>query len=787
MPRRKHGRAALDGRLISPRQLGLAAFRQRNYTEAIRQWSQRESQDDLAVRQALAEAHFRRGLASRLNIQDSLADLHRAIELWPGEARLWYHYGLTLHRADQVEAARAAYARAADLGLARRGLGFVRGLAEIELARLAGREAGPRLLVTLPWLSEEDRSALRPIAALVGGTPEVIINTASKGWLAQLKPLGQGDTAAGLWEGLAWLATGDAARAQARLTLPKGQQMRAGAESVRVFYHGLAAAASGQPEVALNEWTEAARGLAKANRPSWPRLAGGLAALKWQQLQGPLAAGRWARVLQLAQAALAATPNETSLLRLSLTAWNRLAQSAVEAEDWPAAIAHWQAMREVVEGQADLGPLPPLLRNLAIAREALEQWQPAAEAWAALLKTLPRRSARKGKPAPSAQPTGELRAWLRRRILDNYQRAGQPDQAIAYYKQAVKAAPDDLDLRLELVSALLANEQVIAARNEAQRILDRDSAHVGAWLLQAEIHQAREEWFAAEEALRRVLEIDPAHEAARRGLAQIMRDRGVEAYNAGRYDLARAIYTKALAFSPADAQLLVFLAETEWVLKDEAAAHGHFETALATGKPEAYVKVFDCWLKHDRENEARQVLARAEAAGVATPHLCVDIGVACLTHGAPPPSMPDLFRPPKPRKAAKGKWEAWGRELIERGLAGVPNRGEVLRYLVSHLGLQQPALGIEYARQLIVLEPQDPTALVALGMVQALSQDTPAAKETLRKAEQMARKQGRSDLARDIHNMRQEIGSPLFGLMGPLLSSLGPEMLDDLDDLELFR
>lgn len=233
--------------------------------------------------------------------------------------------------------------------------------------------------------------------------------------------------------------------------------------------------------------------------------------------------------------------------------------------------------------------------------------------------------------------------------------------------------------------------------------------------------------------------------------------------------------------------MLVNLAETEWVLKDEAAARAHFETALATGRPEAYVQVFAWWLKHNREDDARQHLARAEAVGVATPQLYADLGIACLIHGAPPPPMPDFFGPPKPRKAAQGKWEAWGRELIERGLAGAPKRGEVLRYLVAKLGPQQPALSIEFARQLIALEPQDPSARMALGLMQALSQDMPTAKETLRKAEQMARKQGQSDLARDINKLRQEIASPLFGLMGPLLSSLGPEILEDLDDPEFIQ
>jgi hypothetical protein len=100
--------------------------------------------------------------------------------------------------------------------------------------------------------------------------------------------------------------------------------------------------------------------------------------------------------------------------------------------------------------------------------------------------------------------------------------------------------------------------------------------------------------------------------------------------------------------------------------------------------------------------------------------------------------------------------------------------------------MQQPALGVEYGRQLVALEPEDPSALMGLGLMQALSQDISAAKDTLRKAEQLARKQGQSDLARDIGNMRREIGSPLFGIMGSLIASLGPEALDELDDEVFF-
>ncbi len=234
-------------RAVSPGELGLEFFRQSNYTEAIRQWDKLGLESD-AARAALAEAHFRRGLAARRRPSDALPDLRRATELLPDEARYWYHLGLTLHLADQLEEARSAYARAAELGLSRRGLGFARGLAEIE--RCPGLS-----LETLPWLDPEDRAALSPVAALLRGEPQAALAAAS----------GSADAPAALWRGLASLVCGDADAARAALALPQGRRLRAGAEEVRVFYHGLAAAAAGDSQAAWPNGREAARVAAQTN------------------------------------------------------------------------------------------------------------------------------------------------------------------------------------------------------------------------------------------------------------------------------------------------------------------------------------------------------------------------------------------------------------------------------------------------------------------------------------------------------------------------------------------
>lgn len=788
MKKYKRKQAAFSSVTASPKQLGLRAFQQADYTTAIKHWSKPKLESDSAVRPALAEAYFRRGLARRNELSASLADLQQAADLLPSDARFWYHLGLSLHRADQLDSACAAYARAADLGLQHSGFGFTRAVAELERAPQISLEA-------LPWLSPKDRLAVEPVVALLRGPqgPPAILADSSRNWLERLKSLGQTNLSAKLWEGLANLAAGEGATALTALTFPKGQSLRADAESVRVFYHGLAAVATGNSEAALAEWTEAARAAAKAGRPILPRLKESLAYLHWQRLYDLQTTGQWAAVFKNAQATLAIAPDEPFLLRMTLVAANRLANAAAATGDWTTAITHWQTMRGLLEQTPPLGSLPPVLHNLAVAHEALERWEPAAELWALLLGTLPKRApkAKKNAAAPVAAggiPLDEQRTWLRRRILHNYKRAGRPDQAIAHYKQAVKTAPDNLDLRLELATALLANEQEIAARNEVNRVLERDPQHITALIFLAEISQLRGEGYAAEQVLRRALEIDPQHEGARQTLAQALIEKGVSSFNNGHYKLAQQTYTAALDYAPTDLNVLALLADTELVLKNEAAARTHFETALALATPIAYVRVFNCWAKHKDETAARQVLARAEAAGVASPQFYVDVGLACLTNlTRPMPNLPGWVPPPKPNKS-DAQWEQWGRELIEKSLSNLPQPGETLRHIVSVLVEEhQYALAIDYGRQMVTLQPDVVEALWGFGSLQAMTGDIAGAKETLRRALQQARKQGKHDLAKEIEQMRREINNPLFGMLGPMIAQLGSGFLDDFSDEDLFR
>jgi tetratricopeptide (TPR) repeat protein len=758
--RRKQNKARSQQKsaFLPPREEGNRAFRQGEFGRAIKAWGKLDGEQDEAVETALAEAHFRRGLAAHQAGTQAVADLRRAVELCLDEGRYWYHLGLALHRSDQVEEACAAYARAVDLGYQGKGLGFTRGLAEVE------RDPGGDL-DRLSWLSAEEREGLDPVAALLRKAPQEVLDGGSV------------DGPGALWQGLGRLVAGEVEQAREALAFPGGQQLRAEAEQVRLFYLGLTAA-KGDRQAALEAWTEASRAASRAHVPPQPRLSQGLAQMQHQRLYELQREERWEAVLKEVHAATAQPRTaDPALLQVRLVALQHLAMKGAAAGEWKTALDRWEEMGAILRVQPSLGDRTPLFRNAAIGWEALEEWGKAGEAWAAVLGALPRRG---GKKETAEIPVDEQRDWLRRRIVENFERAERPDRAIGYFKQMVKDAPDDLEVRLELAEALWDNDQIIAARNEARRILEQDGKHVGALMLLAGIHQERDEEAEAEEVLQQVLEIDPDHEEARREIVDSMMGRGVNTFNDGDHHEAWAIYTEALEYGPTNIHLLALLGDTELTLGDAAAARERFDQALASGQDQAYGEVFECWAKHGEEKEARRLLKQAEERGAASHIFYLRAGAFCLNSGIPPSPLEGLFgRVRKGRR--EGKWEKWGRQLIDKGLDLAPDRGEALDLVLRLVGMGHPEAALEYARQLVALAPDSPEALFSLGLLQGMT-DAGAAKETLQNARRLARSQGNEELIREIDRIRRDMDNPLFGMLGPGLDLFG----GDFDEEDFF-
>jgi tetratricopeptide (TPR) repeat protein len=757
------------------KQRGLQSFRQNDLTSAIVQWSQLNLETEPTLRPALAEAHFRRASITK-DAAVRFADLQRAIELLPNEGRFWYHLGLAHHRADQLDEAIAAYDHAREVGYTHNAWGFVRGLAAIE--------RDPQIdLDTLTALSPADRSALFPIAALLRNDPQAVLDTQAGSWFDRVKDQVTGNSMTVLWRGLAFIALKQSASAIEALA-PTGRTYKAGAEAARAYYHGLALMIDGQREAALKEWQAA------ATRTPTPRLQAAVAADQLQQLKSLAEANRWAAALQAAQQALKVTPDQLPLLTIESIAHNRLASDAIGRSDWPEAIRQWQALRKTLESHPKLGPIIPVLHNLAVAHEKLVHWSDAAESWNELIAKLPKRQTKKSQAELQLPlPLPEFRAWLRRHVLDCYKHANQPELAITHYRNLVKTSPDDLDLRLELAETLLANQQELAARNELKRIITKDARQIEARLMLAEIHHARGEIWAAEEQLRAAVEIDPTHEVARRGMSELMIERGNNAFNSGRYIEAKKVYLEALQLTPDDIQLLIWLGNTELALRNLPAAYQHFDAALSRGELHTYVHVFDCWAKDDNMAEAKMIITRAEAAGFGNAHFYVDLVDVCFKAARFSEEAFDPFAPPRQKKKpVANPWEQFAHELLQKAEATSDDRVEMYRHIVGLLGPSKSDIALSYAKKLTELTPDDAMAWMQLAVMQGTAGQTKLAKETLHQASRLARKQGDSAMLEKIEQARQIINNPLMGMfskMGISLDDLAADM--DFDEEDLFR
>jgi tetratricopeptide (TPR) repeat protein len=374
----------------------------------------------------------------------------------------------------------------------------------------------------------------------------------------------------------------------------------------------------------------------------------------------------------------------------------------------------------------------------------------------------------------------EKRTWLRRRALECYRKAGQLDGAIAQYRAAIKTNPDDFDLRLELADALLANDQVIAGRNELRRILARDPGHQEARAKLAEFHQTRGETWEAERLWREAVDADPDFEPAKRGLAELLRQRGHGEFQAGYHARARDTYAAALKLTPTDVDLLASIGYAELLLNNETAARAYFEDALAQGTPDAYTHVFDRWTWKGNPNEARQIVARAEAAPVAMPHFYVNAAGTAF-RAAQPPALDPFAVGPKKKTPSADSWEDLGQTLVAKAMSAAADRADVYQHIVGEVGLVRPELALPAAEKLVTLSPDDPAVLVGLALMQGMTDRRREARDTLRKAAQLARKRNDSQLIAEIENMRRALDDPLFGTLSRLLPMMG-----DLDFEDMF-
>jgi tetratricopeptide (TPR) repeat protein len=743
---------------------GWDAFNTARFGEAIKLWEHAARHNPAAV-PALAEAYFRRALAPTTTPEQQLLDLQRATALAPNDGQYYYHLGLVHHRRGDLATALTAYELAAAANPPPRGLPFTFALAKLE--------ADPNADVsTIPGLSELEHEIIEMLAHFLrGGTTQS--KRAAHSWVTSLFAKFSGaDAVLALWRGLGYLLADDDAAAQSALT--SANRLTPHGETLKHYYLGTVAARRGDWSAATISWRQAqARGLAT------PWLRENLAAVYLPNAITAFQSENWQAAIEQARAALQANTASADATQIAVIALDRLAHAAASAGKWAQAAAHWNEASQVAhDAQART-----IWHNLAIAAEQSENWAQAATAWRELLKFKPR-----GKRSAKDVFTDAHWAFIRKRATQDLQKAGRLGEAITLMKQKIKATPNDLVARMELVDALIANEQDTAARNELQRILQTDAHFRDARIKLAEWHAARQQWFAAEAEMRLILEHDPTDETARKQIAILMTERGRKLHADGRIAAGRDVFEQALKYAPHNANLYIDLGRADLDLRQDDRARQDFELAYQHGAKQIHTheQIARCWAIAQNLDEVKKAIARAERDSEPNPLFYVHVGLTCL-ETVPPPS------PYAPPTAANQTWEKFGVELVERGVARNPNDIELIRHVVGDFAEAQSRFGAPYAERLTQLTPTDPMAWLTLAMFQFVSQDLEKAKASFKQTAWLARQQGNHELEQMAEEMRRALSDPMLTMalkMGMPLENLfgGIDEPDEFDeeDFDLF-
>lgn len=736
-----------------PRQEGVRAFQAGRFDTAIMLWSRQAA--DPAVQTALAETYFRRALL-RSDPRDRLLDLKMAVALAPGDARYRYHLGMALHRQNDLAGAITEYRAALHRNPALDGVALALAVATLE--------QNPRAdLSTLPGYTPAIQAALAPPLALIRGTP--LPETAE-------------DTLGRLWRVL------DRIRAADREAAPAFNQigtLGAGpADQVRQYYKGVAAALAGNREEALGAWQRAwAAGLGALS----PWLSNNLSAAALELMIIHRAAGHPERAAAVAEAVKTCAVASPALAEAVVVTLDEAARAAAASGEWGRAARLWEEARTTVTVLSTLGSPRPLYHNLALAYEAQEQWTEAADAWRAMLRTRPRKTPRATESAAPADLDAAQWAWVRKRIIECYRKAGTPGEAVAVFRQAIKADPDDLDLRLELAAALEANEQDQAAKNELGRILEIDPHHVAARLQLVSLILARGEWYYAQSTIDPLLKNPPADPGVRRRIAQAVIELGQRHQNFGMLDAAAQFYEKGQELAPTDYQFPMLQARVAAGRGDRAAVQTLLARALelAEDRPDAYSPIVEVWMAIGDLEQARAVIAQAARTLTLTPDFYIHMAVDLLRHArqdAAPPGLAGLLGVPakKPLPPADSPWQQLGVELLARAEQHTPNNADVLTQIAAALLTLRPDLAIRYAEKAFALAPDSVDAIVHLALLQALNGQGKEGRETLKRATALARRTGRHEELARIEELRRVIDSPML----PMILQMGP-MLDEFD------
>jgi len=555
----------------APLARGCAFFRQGKYQEALEAW-----EDTAAPPAARAEASFRLGLQHQAagRWKAALGCWQKAARWRPERAVYHFHHGRALHYLGEPAPAAVAYRRALDLEPANNRFLFHLGLAYA---------ADPGAAHNLPrWLEEEGRGLTEPQQRFMRAV------AATRGDALPAPPATEDPAAVHLlyaWHAGTAKANAPVERVLAREpALPAAWRMRA-----------LLLAAQGDPtaEDALR------RALALGVRQEG--LVARVTAWKKWFLNELVERGDLARAIALLTAEDKNTPAPVDpgreKLALLLT---RQGNVLARQEKWAQAADFWRRAREA--GDRD----PRLSHNLALAAELLKRPREAATWWRRTIDAWSE-AFRESDPARR----GTYLATAYRHLAELAAESGSYEEYVIDLQLAMKYAPKDVPLRLDLARAHLSADEEDKAREVLKEALDLapDDPEITGGLAMAYIK--RDEWEKALPLLTRGLAANPDDPGLRRAMARYYEYRArTDGHD---YDSTVPWLKKALEVTPDPTPILAGLAVYAFVNDRRRDYRKYLDEVLrlAPDDPEVRFRLARMFFQYDEARMGKKNLRRA--------------------------------------------------------------------------------------------------------------------------------------------------------------------------------
>ena len=430
------------------------------------------------VEELLAEIYFRLAVSNTTDFSLRVTHLKEAISLSPTQARLHFFLAVSLCQIGN----------------------FAEAVLEFdEVAKKEPNYSNLEYLHTLAKLACNQKVDFSNLTSEEASTLKIVESIIADNILIDIQP-----TKDEFWQALAQMQQDITVSPVLALqkSLDKGGNKKS-VIGILEYYKGVAAMRQGEKGAAQSAWQKA-----KSFGFTQDHLNTNLDYLLTEQIVDAARGEKWQQVIT----AISNLPIKLKALDIvkELTAFAEyyLGHQAASEGNWKRAAEAWRRSNEQDKSCR-------LSQNLALAEEAIENWENAAEAWREMLK----RRSRKENSDNYLNDSQVAAIW--KRAAECYEKEEDTEEALTCLKNALKYAENDIDLRLEIVETLMANDQEKAAQNELNRILAIDPKNVTALESLAGLLTVSEKTDEAIEIWRKVLALDPDNKIARESLSSI--------------------------------------------------------------------------------------------------------------------------------------------------------------------------------------------------------------------------------------------------------------------------